>query len=477
MQKYFSDGQRAFEIGQYSKAAEYFEKAIKEEGISYENKIISKANLFVSLYLSSEEMFSENEAYEILSLISGISDTSLRNSVTVLFSQNLSIICATHECHELAFKFLQIAQELDSTDHSNRIYDCFCLSFANDRLAFYLSDFSNLWASYLNRNYNNVLQLVGKFKNEVFYHFLTASAQMGLGNYHEALSEFDKSVSLSFRICESLNGAGICSYKLGRVKESIQYFERAMKSSVSACPDAIFNCAEICGCLGRTEEQTALLQLYARLEYVQTQTGSVPTLYKLSRLSLTNSAFHDAVNQYSYVLNECQNMGMEVPSPDFFCEYAYALNMISDYKTAEEVLPIERVHSDFGRAVHGHTLFLARKYQECYDLIKNIDTYDSLCNIGILNFISGDERKALEVLESARRRFPKERQIVRTIVLIKFAKHNTIKSGAMTWLTYLGYQLHHTKEFYEDVIQGMQLNGNADPVTIASLRYIANSCN
>ena len=112
-----------------------------------------------------------------------------------------------------------------------------------------------------------------------------------------------------------------------------------------------------------------------------------------------------------------------------------------------------------------------------FDLIKDIDTYDSLCNIGILIFISGDERKALEVLESARRRFPKERQIVRTIVLIKFAKNNTIKSGAMMWLTYLGYQLHHTKEFYEDVIQGMQLNGNADPVTIASLRFIANSCN
>ena len=473
----FYEGQKAFQSGKYSQAAELFEKSINNPKISFENKIIAKANLFISTYLSTEEHFQESEAYEILALIAGISNERTRNSVTALFAQNLSILCVTYEEYESAFKFLEIAMEVDETNRSDRMFDCYCLSFSNDRLSSHLTDFATLWASYLNKNYELVLQLVGNFKNEIFSSFLTATAHMGLGLYREALRDFEKSVSNSFRLTESLNGAGICAFKIGNIKESIHYFERAMKSSVTDCPDAIFNCAEVCGFLGRTEEQTALLQIFARLEYVTTHSGSVPTLYKLSRISLINSSFHEAVGQYQYVLQECQDTGMEVPSPDFFAEYAYALNMISDYKTAEEIFPIERVHNDFGKGVHAHSLFLAHQYNECEKLIANIDTPDSITNVGILNFIAGDERKALQILEGARRRFPKERDILRTIVLIKFSKPKTVKSGAMTWLTYLGYQLHHTKEFYEDIIQGMLLQGNADPVTIAALQYIASNAN
>ena len=473
----FSDAQKAFQSGKYSLAAELFEKSINSPNISFENKIISKANFFISTFLSSDECFQENDAYELLALIAGISNEQIRNSVTALFAQNLSFLCVKYEDYESAFKYLQIAQEVDETDRSERIYDCFCLSFANDRLSSHLSDFAALWASYLNKNHELVLQLVGNFKNDIFSPFLTASAHMGLGLYQEALNDFKNSISNSFRITESLNGAGICAFKIGKIKESIRYFERAMKSSVAECPGAIFNCAEVCGTLGRTEEQTALLQIFARLEYVTTHSGSVPTLYKLSRISLLDSSFHEAVGQYQYVLQECQETGLEVPSPDFFGEYAYALNMISDYKTAGEVFPLERVHNNFGKAVCAHTLFLAHQYKECEEIIANIDSPDSLTNMGILQFIAGDDRKALQILEGARRRFPKEREIVRTIVLIKFSKPKTAKSGAMTWLTYLGYQLHHTKEFYEDIIQGMLLQGNADPVTIASLQLIASTAN
>ena len=53
----FSDAQKAFQSGKYSLAAELFEKSINSPNISFENKIISKANFFISTFLSFQSLF------------------------------------------------------------------------------------------------------------------------------------------------------------------------------------------------------------------------------------------------------------------------------------------------------------------------------------------------------------------------------------------------------------------------------------
>ncbi|KAI5500492.1 TPR-like family [Trichomonas vaginalis G3] len=247
-----------------------------------------------------------------------------------------------------------------------------------------------------------------------------------------------------------------------------------MKSSSELSSTAIFNTAEICGVMGRYEEQTSLLQLYARLEIGIRNHGSISTLYKLARLSLEEGDAHTAVGRYQYILDECRALGIDVPSPTFFVEFAHALNLISDYTTALNILPPDdHIKSTLARSVCGHTLFLAKRYDECLKMISDIQTSDAITNQAILKYISDDERGSIQILEQARRRFPSEKSIMRTLVLIKYAKPNTIKSGCMMWLTYLGYQLNYEAEFYNDVVTRLTLAGSPDPVTISALSFIA----
>lgn len=466
----FSQARLAFDSGQYEKSSQIFEQMIENQQ-EFTHKTILKANNFIAKYLSSNEEIPEKDVDSMISLLSGIPDEITRKRSIYLFTKNVTLYYASHKNAELAFKFVEIAYQNDVTLESEKLYDSLCLQFKDYRINDRHSSFVKLWNSFVNEDYKNCLQhldIADKCSS-----YIAGCCYLSMGHIKDALKSFQESINKKFRISDSLIGAGICVYKLKNIKQAMEYFTQAMRASSELSAAAIFNAAEVCGALQKYDEQTSLLQIYARLEIGIRKRGSIGTLYKLAKLSLQSGDAHSAVDRYQYIMDECKSLGVDLPSPSFIIEFAHALNLIFDYETAKSILDTVNPTDDLTRAVIAHTLFLSRNYLECEQLILGLETPDGLANQAILKYISGNERGAIQQLEQARRRYPNEKAILRTLVLIKFAKPQTVKSGCMTWLTYLGYQMHYESEFYEDVITRLTLAGSPDPVTISALKFIA----
>ena len=162
--------------------------------------------------------------------------------------------------------------------------------------------------------------------------------------------------------------------------------------------------------------------------------------------------------------------GLDPPSQHFISEYSYILNMKGDFDSALNNLPPENARTPFERLVVAHSLWLAGRYEECEKMISKFnDGFDIICNKALLSFISGDNRLAIQQINTARKVAPNDLRITRNAGLFQLSRQQTVKSGCAMWLSALGYQRDHQIDFYDNLINQMKISNNDDKLTLCVL--------
>ena len=474
-----------FQNGNFQKSSLYAEKVIDGK-VSFDTKVIMKANMFFSKLVSTNSTLDEKTAKNISSLCFGIENQNLKKKVIVTFHQNLCLYQVSKNNFNSAFDLIKIAQEYDDTNRSNEI--CGSLYLHNNSKPPIMTPFLSIWYNYLKKDYKYILQNIGELYGAQYMAFLAGYSHMLNKRHQKAIEYFNESITNGFRISECLNNAGICSFYLNNMKDAVEFLEKAIRVSSPSqlalltklqFPQIpLFNLAEVCGALERTAEQLELLKFYARLES-SLKHGSISTLYLLAKITLEN-AFLDyfhinnediyaAYEKYNNIYEEIQLRGIDAPSITFPSEFAYVLNMKGDYQFALKIMPPKSAKTDFEKAVSGHSLWLAKQYQDCDDVIRNIATPESECNRALLSFISSHDKTTISLINNARRESPSDLRIARNASLIYLSRQQTILSGCSIWLTSIGYQLNHQPEYYQDIINQMKTSGKCDPLTLTTL--------
>lgn len=462
----YNSSKNAFQQGQFQRSASLSQKII-ESNVSNETKIIMKANYFFALLLYNQSDLKIDEAQSMASLLLGIQDENLRTSSYNAFLTNLCLYEMSKKKYESALKIIEKLATDNSDPTINDIYGS--ISLCQNIQPGNMSPFLSIWHNYLIKKSDSILKCVGEVYGSNYIPFLTGYAFFQNNNYSKAIDFFEISLSNKYRISESLNYAGICCFYLDRIKDSVNYFERAIRMKSPSISFSLFNLAEVCGVLGRKNEQLSLLKFYHRLQKVH-QEGSISTLYLLARVTLENKDYDSASKQYSDLLYKITIEGIDPPSPHFIAEYSFILNMKGEFDSALGNLPPERAKSDFERLVVAHSLWLSGQYEECDKMISKFDDgFDILCNKALLSFISGDDRTAMRQINAARKKAPHDSRVTRNAVLFQLARQQTVKSGCAMWLSSLGYQRDHQPEFYEDLINQMKTSNNEDQLTLCVL--------
>lgn len=409
-----------------------------------------------------------NEIESVCSLLDGIGDETLRSSSLCKFCQNIALICVRKGMIELSARYLMRAEDVDRTEKSKDMLDSLYLMKreTNDNLN---SDFIKIWENHITQRYDDVLKLSGEMKDSNYLSYLKGFASMKKKNYHFAIKCFSKSIKLGFRITDSYNCLGICNFYMKNIRESINAFENGIKLSINCIEPLVFNLAEILGTIGKFDQQMDLLQFYCRL-LKSKNNGSLSTLYKIAKITLKEGNYRDAIDKYQYILDEAVNNGNDLPSSTFASEYAYALNMIGDYKTAQKIFKCPDSPSYFEITVTAHSLWLENKFEECFNMIKNLETSDSLSNKAILYYLSGNFKEAFMLSNKARQLEPDNLKIIRNSVLIQLSRQQNIRSGCLIWLTALHYQTDRDEEYYEDLKNVLSTSGLTDKLTICVLQ-------
>lgn len=435
------------------------------EQLPYDSRAILDANLLLVRHIHSGIPLDQTEIDNTFTLLLGISQPEIRKSSITSFLQNVSLLFIKHKDYTNAFNQLQNALKYDVTTKSIRMI-CFLTLLDEKNPMPFQNEYVNAWKYHITRKHEIVLKTIPSIKENVSCYYLLACAYLYQHKYDLAITSFKQSLSLSYRILDSLIGCGICSYYLRAPKDSLNYFERAIRSSGGSSKIALFNLAELCGTLGSFEQQMILLKFYARLEET-TNDGSLNTLYKLGKISMMNNDYNDAVEKFYQVNNECVQRGLDPPSSSFYLEYAYSSNILGDYKTAMEMLPVNLAHKmgDIGIEVAAHSLFLSANYKKCYEFIYNLTTAESKANQGVLAFVAGDDRKAMSLLNSARS-FIESAEITRNLALIHLSRSQNLKSGCMIWMTKCGYSINHDAQFYSQLYLSLKQNGLTDKLTL-----------
>lgn len=461
----YSSAKRAFLSGQYRECSRKIEEVL-EGSLAFDQQAVLKANLFVSGLLQSGVNLNECEALDIIALLKGILRKEIRMKAIGAFCRNLILYQISKGMYQSALKFVDILQENVPSSENSRLIAIIFLSQKNVEFED-TSAFARIWKSYFTGDYQSILQI--SLENENFVPFLRGVAFFHMQKWSDALKEFRESINLRYRMEDSLNYAGICSFSMKQMKDAVEFFEKSIRCSQIGT-SSVFNLAEVCGVLGRSFEQQSLLQFYVRLEKAQNK-GSLSTLYLLARMSMKDRDWRTAVDRYQVILDEAKDTGMDLPSDTFLIEFAHALNQIHDSKTAMELLNGQATQTVEAKEVLAHTLYLERKYHECKELIRTIKTPESTANKAILEFMSGNEMEAMKLITEARKSSPGELAITRVASLFMFAKPNAAKGGAAIWLTACGYQLNQSPSYYDELLQSCRYGGMEDPVTVSSLEY------
>ena len=467
----YSSAKRAFLGGQYRECSKKL-RSVLEGDIGFDQQAVLKANLFVAGLLQSGQPLNEGEALDTLALLKGILRREVRVNAITVFCRNVALYQISRGKYQSAFKFVEAIQANVPGGDTSKLVAAIFLS-QKDVTFDDSSSFARMWKSYFLRDGHTILQVANE--KERYVPFLRGVAFFGMKKWDEALAAFRESIELKFRLEDSLNYAGICSFYMKQMKDSVEFFEKAIRCSHVGTA-AIFNLAEVCGFLGRSYEQQTLLQFYARMEKAQNK-GSLSTLYLLARMSMKDRDWRTAVDRYQFIMDEAKANGMDLPSSSFVIEFAHALNQIGDLPGAVEILNGITPDSVQAKEVIAHTLYLERKYSECRDMISSLKTPEATANKAILEFMSGEEMEAMKLITEARKAAPGNLAITKIAALFMFAKQFSAKGGAAIWLTACGYQLNHQPEYYDELLQTYRYGGVCDPVTVASLEFWRNHVN
>jgi tetratricopeptide (TPR) repeat protein len=454
---------RAFEAGHYEAVTLKIEK-ILHHSLPFASVAVLRANLFIADVLHSHASLDESKANDALALLSGISPMSARANAIASFVQNLVLYQISRKEFDSALRLCANLQPGPKTD------DLVASIFISRRRfeGCHPSSFFRIWKSHFFHDHDSVLQISGELLGAPCVDFLCGIAHLQSRKWREAFDFFNRSISHKFRLADSQSCAGICSFYLNMTKQAIDFFEQSVRSTAHS-PISLLNLAEMCGFLGRSYEQQLLLEFHARTERVLDR-GSLSTLYRLAVISLKDGDYETAAERYEAIRSEAIASGCELPSPTFCTEHAHALNHLREFEDAQAVLLVDAQSRDeAARLVSGHSLWLARKFAACRQMLDGLRAAEAVANRGLLAFVAGNHDDAVRQLSAARKCAPQNMAITRAAALVLFAKRQTVNDGCVTWLTAMNFQIDNDAQFDDAVLEKIRYGSKKDQLTIAAL--------
>jgi len=461
----YKQSKQFFLSKQYSESASIIQN--KQNCFHGDGSFIMNANLFISKIICDFSLFNEEYAYNVADKLGRILSTHLKNQSLSSFWRNISLLAYKNDKLDLSYKYIELAIKYDESKASVKLFQSYgiCLLDSND----VKMSFTSLWCNYLLKNNQYILSNARKYEQHQFCNFLLAEAYIACMDYKKSLECYLKSIEKGFRLTESYNGAGICFYHLGRKGESLKAFENAIRTKTKESLLSLYNASEVCGSIGNMEKRLTLLNYYNDINTYETNSEAKQ---KQAELYMHFQDFDKASNILQELIEESKKSGVTKSSHMIDSLYAYTLNMTGCH---DQAILINNQSDSFSLLVRAHSLFLSSKYRECYKLLENKSTFDTLINSAIIEFIGGDQIESFKTLEKAKKLNPKSNIVTRVSTLIRLSNQSTIKSGYYTWLSLMGYQISFKSISYESAIDMLPEDRKKDKITLSAIKFILNN--
>jgi len=429
-------------------------------------KVIMKANLYILGLLENKSSFREDEVKDIVVLIGGISNRELFQSTMCVFLRNIVLILSHGDNYQLTYGYFVKSLEFNQSDLYNQ---SFFLHHHQNSDDVQKSPFYILWDCYLNQINFEYQTLTHYFGDSNFFSFVIGFDCFLRGEYLKSKQYMNDSIKKCFRIAECYNIIGICEYHLNNIELSMRQFENSYRISMSK--ESLFNMAELCGVIRKPDEQLFLLKQYLALDHDQITNGSISTLLKIAQILLEKKQYQESLSQYEYIKNECMENGWDFPTYSFIIEMAHVYNMLGDSSSALALLLSYKSYSLPYSEVLAHSYFLSSQYDLCEKCLQHLQSAEAYSNKSILLFLRNDIALSIQNIDKSRRMNPNKLHFARLSSLIRLSTKTFIRSGYEIWLTTHGFQTHHQKSFYQELLTLMSIEENTDQLVLGALAF------
>lgn len=469
------DAKYFFMLRNYDKASEILNDIKENKNLPTNSRIILKVNMNLIKVISgnqTDELLNKKELIDhSLILIEGL-PISTKNKVKRIFLKNIIIYYASIKSFEV-FNYLHLIEQICKSYELKGLKECLSLIF-HEQNELQTNKRHNPWYNFLHDDFKSLETSLTMYQKEKYYNYLKGICLLDNHKFSDALECFLKSRDTNYRIAESLNYAGICSYHLGNIRNSMEYFEKVIRTSSKLSHFSLYNASEVANSLKRYDIQMILLEHYYKMNKSKNE-GSVDTIYKLCQLSIKSKNYQDAFDKFRVILEQVIKYGTCFPSKSFISEYAYVLNLLNKPEDALKLYERGCLDDHFTKCVKAHTFFLLGRYEESEDLIHDFREPIDLANKAIFSYMKSDYKTALENLKLALKKKPNSKAITRIQVLIKLSDPKNIIEASKCWNSIYGISWLPTHTLINQVYQSLLENKDEDRLLLFTTKQIVNS--